>query len=64
MSFCLGAMPVALHSELSRRAEQYGMSFDQFVIAILGHLAWRTPFAENIEPWEQWLPDGPHLHRV
>jgi predicted transcriptional regulator len=63
VSFCLGAMPVALHSELSRRATQYGMAFDQFVIAILGHLAWRTPFAEDIEPWDQWLPDGPHLHR-
>lgn len=58
VSFCLGAVPVALHSELSRRATQYGMTFDQYVIAILGHLAWRTPFAEDIEPWEQWLPDG------
>jgi hypothetical protein len=63
VSFCLGAMPVALHSELSRRAEQYGMTFDQFVIAILGHLAWRTPFAEDIEPWEQWLPDSEHTGR-
>ena len=57
VSFCLGAVPVALHNELSRRATQYGMSFDQYVIAILGHLAWRTPFAEDIEPWDQWLPD-------
>ena len=57
VSFCLGAVPVALHNELSRRATQYGMSFDQYVIAILEHLAWRTPFAEDIEPWDQWLPD-------
>lgn len=57
VSFCLGAMPVALHGELSRRATEYGMSFDQYVIAILGHLAWRTPFAEDIEPREQWMPD-------
>jgi hypothetical protein len=34
------------------------MTFDQFVIAILGHLAWRTPFAEDIEPWEQSMPNS------
>lgn len=53
----LNRMPVPLHHELAARAKHYGMSFDQFVIAILGHLAWRTPFAEDIEPWDQWDPD-------
>jgi len=54
----LGDIPVALHMELEARAERYGMSFDQFVIAILGHLAWRTPFAEDCEPSDGfWDPD-------
>ena len=57
-------MPEALHVELSRRAHRYGMSFDQYVIAVLGHLAWRTPFAENMEPWEHWSPDQPKLTAV
>ncbi len=51
-------IPVALHMELEARADRYGMSFDQFVIAILGHLAWRTPFAEDCEPFDDfWDPD-------
>lgn len=58
VSFSIDRMPVALDMELRSRAEQYGMSLDQFVIAILGHLAWRTPFAEDMEPWEQWDPDA------
>lgn len=57
VSFCIDRMPVALDIELRRRAKQYAMSIDQFIIALLGHLAWRTPFAEDIEPWEQWLPE-------
>ncbi len=57
IAFCIDHMPIALHNELRHRATQYAMSLDQFVIAILGHLAWRTPFAEDIEPWEQWDPE-------
>lgn len=56
VSFSLHCMPVALEIELRRRAELFGMSVDQYVIAVLGHLAWRTPFAENMEPWEGWTP--------
>jgi hypothetical protein len=34
------------------------MSLDQLVIAILGHLAWRTPFAEDCEPFDDyWDPE-------
>ncbi len=40
------------------------MSLDQFVVAVLGHLAWRTPFAEDMEPWEHWSPDQPRLTAV
>ncbi|HET6560284.1 MAG TPA: hypothetical protein VFG72_00265 [Marmoricola sp.] len=43
--------------ELDARARRYGMSFAQYVIAVLGHLAWRTPFAEDMEPWEDWDPE-------
>ena len=57
MTFTIGDMPVALHMELSARARMYGMSDDQFVIAVLGHLAWRTPFAEDCEPFDFWEPD-------
>ena len=49
-------MPSALHSELSRRSSLYGMTMDQYVILALGHMAWRTPFAEDCEPWDDWLP--------
>jgi hypothetical protein len=57
VSFHLGEVPAALHMELSRRARLFGMSLDQFVIAVLGHLAWRTPFAEDCEPYDYWAPD-------
>lgn len=56
VTYCIDRMPVALDRELRARATQYGMTVDQFVIALLGHLAWRTPFAEDVEPWDQWLP--------
>lgn len=56
-SFYVDGMPEGLHRELSSRASRYGMSFDQYVIAVLGLLAWRTPFAEDMEPWEDWEPD-------
>ena len=56
-SFYINGMPEALNMELGARARQYGMSYDQYVIAVLSHLAWRTPFAEDMEPWEQWLPE-------
>jgi hypothetical protein len=57
VSFSVVGMPEGLHLELTRRARLYGMSFDEYVIAVLGHLAWRTPFAEEMEPWESWGPD-------
>lgn len=57
VSFTIEGMPEGLHSELSGRAQHYGMSFDAFVIAVLGHLAWRTPFAEDMGPWEGWVTD-------
>jgi hypothetical protein len=59
VSFQVTGMPEALHGELSGRAQRYGMSFDQYVIAVLGHLAWRTPFAEDMEPWQDWDPERP-----
>ena len=58
VSFPVHNMPEALHMELGHRAKRYGMSFDQYVVAVLGHLAWRTPFAEDMEPWEDWDPEG------
>lgn len=54
VSFFVQGMPEYLYAELDRRARRYGMSFDQFVVAVLSHLAWRTPFAEDLGPWEQW----------
>lgn len=54
--FWIDGMPEHLMGELTQRARHYGMSFDQYVIAVLGHLAWRTPFAEDLGPWEQWDP--------
>lgn len=59
VSFCISGMPSALHSEIARRAAVYGMSEDQYVILALGHLAWRTPFAEDMEPWDSWFPEAP-----
>lgn len=58
VSFWLGEVPEALHIELNRRARLYGMSLAQFVVALLGHLAWRTPFAEDCEPYEFWDPES------
>jgi len=58
VSFWLGDVPEALHIELGRRADRYGMSLGQFVVAVLGHLAWRTPFAEDCEPFEFWDPEA------
>lgn len=57
VSFSIAGMPDALHRELNSRAHRYGMSLDQYVIAVLGHLAWRTPFAEDMQPWENWDPE-------
>ena len=56
VSFAVTGMPEALHMELERRARTYGMTFDQYTIAVLGHLARRTPFAEDMEPWDGWAP--------
>ena len=56
VSFSVVGMPEALHIELERRAHVYGMSLDQSVVAVLGRLAWRTPFAEDMEPFEDWAP--------
>lgn len=64
VSFGVTGMPVALHNELSQRATTYGMSFDEYVTAVLGHLAWRTPFGEDIGPWEQWEPETEQLADV
>jgi hypothetical protein len=58
-SFWVGGMPDALHHELSARARLYGMSFDQYVVAVLGQAAWRTPFAEDMGPWQDWDPSPP-----
>ncbi|MGH8894153.1 MAG: hypothetical protein ACRDWY_12755 [Actinomycetes bacterium] len=55
-SLSMNGLPVALNFELERRAALFGMTLDQYVIAILGHLAWRTPFAEDLEPWDGWVP--------
>ena len=54
VAFSVAGMPEALHGELSRRAGRYGMSLDRFIVATLGHAAWRTPFAEDLGPWEDW----------
>jgi hypothetical protein len=55
--FWLDGVPVALAVELRQRARRYGMDPSEFVVALLGTLAWRTPFAEDMEPWSHWLPD-------
>ncbi len=56
VSFCVEGMPEALFGQLAQRARRYGMTFDQYVVAVLGHLAWRTPFAEDMEPRDDWDP--------
>ncbi len=48
-------MPRELDLELRQRAEQYGMSVDQFVSAILAR---RTPAADEVGPRDRWLPEG------
>lgn len=55
VSFYVTGMPESLYAELGRRAKDYGMSFDQYVIAVIGHLAWRTPFAEDMTSWHEPL---------
>ena len=45
VAFSIAGMPQALHAELAARARRYGMSLDRFIVAALGHAAWRTPFA-------------------
>lgn len=59
VSFSITGMPENLHGEIRRRADIYGMSEDQYVIAVLGHLAWRTPFAEDLGSLDSWLPEEP-----
>jgi hypothetical protein len=58
VSFTVAGMPEYLYGELSRRANKYGMSLDRFIVATLGHAAWRTPFAEDLGPWEEWDLEG------
>ena len=48
VSFSITGMPEALAGEISRRARHYGMSDDQYAILALGHLCWRSPFAEDL----------------
>lgn len=57
--FWLDGVPTGLHIELTARARQYGMTDAQFIVALLSTLAWRTPFAEDMEPWADWHPDRP-----
>jgi hypothetical protein len=54
VSFGIAGMPQSLHGELSRRPSKYGLSVDRYVVLALGHLARRTPFAEDLGPWEDW----------
>ena len=48
-------MPRELDLELRRRAEQYGLTVDQFVSAILAR---RTPAVHEVGPPDRWLPEG------
>jgi hypothetical protein len=59
VGFWVSGLPVALSRELGQRAQRYGMTEQQFVVALLSSLAWRTPFAEDMEPWEEWHPEHP-----
>lgn len=56
VGFWVDGIPEALHMELSDRARRYGMPEAQFIVALLSTLAWRTPFAEDMEPWDDWDP--------
>lgn len=58
VSFGVSGMPEALFCEIGQRAAKFGMSADQYIVAALGHLAWRTPFAEDLGPWESWDVPG------
>lgn len=62
VGFWLDGVPAGLHFELTARARQYGMTDAQFIVALLSTLAWRTPFAEDLEPWPDWEPDRPEAH--
>ncbi|UMG93559.1 hypothetical protein [Nocardioides sp. TF02-7] len=57
LGFWVDGFPPGLHMELEARARRYGMTTAQFIVALLGTLAWRTPFAEDMEPWDDWDPD-------
>jgi len=59
VGFWLDGVPTGLHIELTARARQYGMTDAQFIVALLSTLAWRTPFAEDMEDWSDWDPDRP-----
>lgn len=59
VGFWLDGVPAGLHIELTARARQHGMTDAQFIVALLSTLAWRTPFAEDMEPWPDWDPDRP-----
>jgi hypothetical protein len=59
VGFWIDGLPVALSMELNARARRYGMTEQQFIVAMLSTLAWRTPFAEDMEPWEEWDPETP-----
>jgi hypothetical protein len=54
VGFWIDGLPAALDMELKARARQYGMTDAQFIVALLSTLAWRTPFAEDMEPWTEW----------
>lgn len=56
VGFWVDGIPEALHRELEARSRRYGMTTAQFIVALLGTLAWRTPFAEDMEPWDDWDP--------
>lgn len=59
VGFWVDGIPAALKRELSHRARLYGMDDAQFIVALLSTLAWRTPFAEDLEPLPAWLPEEP-----
>ncbi|NHA66838.1 hypothetical protein [Phycicoccus flavus] len=60
VSFSISGMPDALHHEIQARARRYGMSGDQYAILALGHLCWRTPFAEDLGG-DEWGWEPPHV---
>jgi hypothetical protein len=52
MAPTLVGLPDVLASHLA-----HVLSFDEYVIAVLGHLSWRTPFAEHMGPAGSWLDE-------